>query len=148
MRFLVSSYEYEDFAVHSKEWRMWKQWFRDRQTYKRNRPRDRVHRVMQRISRDKWLSPDDVRRIGMNLSWKCSRAGHTVYRAAIPETCECIGMWQGYAPVCIHTQNYEYGKILKLVKTFKNDPISIEIGILRIVVRRTQCRPQANLGNI
>lgn len=75
-------------------------------TNRKSRPSVRVNRAMARLSRDKWLLPEEVRRIGMALSECASYAPHTVFKWAFHEACSHVGMLQGLPPAIPCEPNY------------------------------------------
>lgn len=108
-----------------------------------DRPIVRVQRAMRRISRDRWIHPDDVERILSILvdcahPRPCTRAYLSYH--AIPFECTAVGMLRGQPPA--FASEPEYGEILTAVKNLPSRrgdracPADGEIAILRIEAKR------------
>lgn len=65
---------------------------------------NRVRRAMARLSRDRWLPPSEVRRIGLALSRAKSAAPCHVFYHAIPIECTVVGMLRGQRPFAFDTK--------------------------------------------
>jgi hypothetical protein len=72
---------------------------------------------MTRLSRDKWLLPEEVRRIGMALSRCASYAPHTVFNHAFSDTCSYVGMINGEPPA--RPFDPHYGAVIKIADEAK-----------------------------
>jgi len=95
----------------------------------------RVWRALRRISRDRWVSGDEVFSIGIRLARCCSGRPTVVLQKAIEPECEAIGMIQGFAPA--HVSDVDYGRYIDALsgKKPRND-LSIELEILKLLINR------------
>lgn len=105
--------------------------------YRRRKPKPsyRVARAMWRLSRDKWLSPEQVSDIGERLA-KCAAGGWgaaMVYKAAIPPECKfTVGMIRGVPPAYRFEAHYDV--VCKAIKAARNqDCAAVELAIIRTV---------------
>lgn len=100
------------------------------------RPCDRVYAALERISRDKWLPPSEVYRIGIALARKCSgNPGRTLESAAYLAL--HVGMIGG-RPIAVIGQE-TYRDALKLAEKFdqKERPDArAEIEIIKLKARQ------------
>ncbi len=99
----------------------------------RQTPSVRVGRAMARLSRDKWLSGEEVRRVTLALAMCASPARpHWVAQNAIRGECEHVGMIRGRPPAFVFEQHY--GEVLRAVKNLTgNCKIAPEIALLQTV---------------
>lgn len=94
------------------------------------RPSYRVNRAMKRLSRDKWLSPDEVSRIGLSLAKCAAPAGYgMVLKHSYAAECEIVGMINGFPPAFHFDRNYHF--VLATVRSIlkRKDPVP-EIALL------------------
>lgn len=64
-------------------------------SYRRQKPRDRVWCAMRRLTRDKWICGEEVERIGHALARCASRQPTKVFEEAISDRCLTFGMTNG-----------------------------------------------------
>jgi hypothetical protein len=74
----------------------------------------RVRRALDRLSRDRWLSGQEVCSIGLRLSHCASGNPTWTYRNARAGECEVIGMLQGRPPVW--RDHPRYGEFVDALK--------------------------------
>jgi hypothetical protein len=101
-------------------------------------PTDRVVRAMARLSRDRWLSAEEVRDLVCRLS-RCVTWTPMYSWRRIPGECFVIGMLRGEPPA--YVGDPKYGAFLKLLcdKKARRYDAHIEISILKLLTKaRTQ----------
>lgn len=102
---------------------------------KLQRPSVRVARSMGRISRDKWLSGDDVWLIGYKLARCASPARpHHVVNASFPLACFHVGMINGVPPFHLFERE-KYLDMLSVAKKYGTGKFGarVELEILKII---------------
>jgi hypothetical protein len=92
-----------------------------------NKPIDRYRIVLQRITRNRILSPSElaetVGRLRSNLR---RRGGFPIGRKAPWHTdCEIVGMYQGRPAICRHTQPESFRAALSFIKRSEKQPIEL-----------------------
>lgn len=96
------------------------------------KPSERVFKALQWLSRDKWLSPFEVKRIGFALSKiACPHAPHHVYKYATYQCSVAVGIFDGEPPFFPGEKNYS--RWLKAIKNM-NDQVP-ELALLKIFIR-------------
>jgi hypothetical protein len=94
----------------------------------------RVRKAMERLTRNKWMCGEDVKRIGYRLSCCASDVPWSVMKAVIPGEAEIVGMIHG-APVAYAFETH-YREVLKLLwKQKEKLDSSIELSILNILLK-------------
>lgn len=97
-----------------------------------------VHRVwwaVRRLSRDRWLRPAEVRRIGMAFARKCSGSPHRTFEAAVPALMrDAVGMLRGVAPMYGHEKGFH-----RLVEVASNETRFVngcrrELELLKLII--------------
>lgn len=102
-------------------------------TNRLDRPSDRVRSAMRRLSRDTWLAPDEVARIGTRLSKTASPvAWAVVQKHAYAGECEVVGMIGGLPPAFVWEDHYR--DVLRAVQSnIKKGREAVMIAILKTV---------------
>lgn len=74
---------------------------------KRHRPALRLRLALDRVSRDKWLLPDDLQKISYALA-KCASPSHPmqIMQVAYAPCCKCVGMIRGKPPFMPFDEKY------------------------------------------
>ena len=102
------------------------------------KPSYRVWRAMKRISRDKWLSPEEVGRISRGLAYHCCW-GHGAQRMAlkfaIDDLCIHVGMIDGKPPFDKHEKGFNLFR--KWIAT-GNKRTPAELAILNFKIKEKQ----------
>lgn len=76
-------------------------------TNRNSKPVERVNAIMTRLSRDKYLTASEVKRILWKLVKKTAPGSpHIVAKYAISEDCQYVGMIKGRPPVCMGEDHY------------------------------------------
>ena len=65
----------------------------------RDAPKHRIYAIMCRLSRDKYIPPEQVKKIGWSIACKLSGAPRNSYNAAINWDCGLVGMIRGKPPL-------------------------------------------------
>lgn len=106
---------------------------RDPRTNRTDRPSDRVRAAMRRLSRDTWMPPDEVARIGTRLSKTASpTAWAVVQKHSYAMECEVVGMIGGLPPAFVFEDHYR--AVLRAVQTnIKKGREAVMIAILKTV---------------
>jgi hypothetical protein len=100
----------------------------------------RVWWALWRCSRDKWISPDDVYRLGHAFSFCVNRASPSItMRSAVQgridvQSAVCLGMVRGKPPFQRNEASFfSFKEYLKRVK--KPKPVKVELEILRLKIK-------------
>ena len=95
------------------------------------KPSHRLARAMSRLSRNRWLHPDEVKKISRNLASSMSGSPSNVIKAAFAYTCEFVGMIDGEPP--FYPTEYGYLDFLKWIeKGNKRTPSELVILKLKL----------------
>lgn len=114
------------------QWRMWQQLDRPNRSWKAV---DRVRAALKRISRDKWLSPQEVCDTAARLAVHCS--GNPTWTAdrAVPGECTVIGMLKGEPPAWRWEDDYK--TFFKALHGLNRDSgAKAELIILNLTIKR------------
>lgn len=104
-------------------------------------PSWRIRRVMDRLSRERWIPGEEYRETVQHLSQKLSFGGMwTIYKAALNTTCELLGMFQGSPPA--YRWDEDYGDFLRALRHKKFTGISGELKIFNLYLRRQKWKKQ------
>lgn len=107
---------------------------RDNLLPRSQRPSWRVNRAMRRISRDRWISGLEVRRIGYALASCSSGSPASVVKYSYAAECEVVGMIRGMPPAFVFEPHYPL--VLDAVrKNEKRGSAFIELALLRTVIQ-------------
>lgn len=102
---------------------------------KRPRPAIRLSLALERVSRDRWLLPDDLQKISYALA-KCASPSHPmqIMQNAYPQCCLCVGMIRGKPPFMPGDRKYmEVLYAVKKIKRYKK--LVPEKMLLEIIMR-------------
>ncbi len=102
--------------------------------YRHQRPSVRVFRALERITREKWISGDEVGRIGQRLAFLACQHQYfwQAYNAAVSSECRIVGMIHGRPPAYVFDDNYR--DVLNAVRKLeKNKALLPEIELLKTV---------------
>lgn len=94
----------------------------------RDAPAARVQRAMWRVSRDRWLHPDEVWRIGLTFSRLASRNPSNTMKHAIALECEVVGMIRGRPPAYVWEPHYR--SVMRCVRK-KQSAAQVELAMLK-----------------
>lgn len=86
------------------QWRAWQRLKRPNRSWKAV---ERIRAALKRISRDKWLSPDEIRGMALHMARLCSSNPTWTASHAIPMECEAIGMLKGEPPAWRWEDDYK-----------------------------------------
>lgn len=101
------------------------------------RPVDRVRRALTRLSRDRWLSGEEVEAARMALARCCSAVPSSVAKHACADECTVIGMIRGQPPVYRWDDGYPaFVRSLYGIKTSRK--AEVELLILKLVLTRSE----------
>ena len=91
----------------------------------------RLYWALVRVSRDRYLYPQEVMRVGMALARCLSPARPAwVLDAAIQKSCQAVGMLRGHPPLNTWEPMY-----LQLVELVQRKPKNIEFEILKLTLK-------------
>jgi len=101
------------------------------------KPSHRVNAAMIRLSRDRWIHPQDVHSMAMSLA-RCASWGSysSVVKHSYHDNCNYVGMIQGEPP--FYRWDRGYTDMLRLVKRKSKKALyreCAEISILKLVAR-------------
>lgn len=88
-------------------------------------------RIIKRLSRNRWLSPEDVNSIGLAAAVKYSRTPSHTFNRAIMDTCCFVGMINGEPPC--YPQEKSYKAVFNIVKRHKKDNVDTLIKIIKAI---------------
>jgi hypothetical protein len=91
-----------------------------------NKPSVRARNALIRLSRDRYIPPDETRRIV-----RCLTLSNSAYKSAI-EGFEWFGIVRGVSPSCI-AENYD-GQVFEIASS-KNDDITKMIIFLKLIYK-------------
>lgn len=95
-----------------------------------SKPIIRIHASMKRLSRDKWLSPEEVMEISTRLSKLCSTSYGNIVKHAFPYECFIVGMIKGEPPAYLFENRYK--AVLEAVKKVEHSKtLTPEIELLK-----------------
>ena len=110
-------------------------WERLRTPNRSWRPVLRVRAALTRLSRDKWLSPTDVRNAAIRLALHCSNNPTWTADRATPGACHVVGMLKGEPPAT--PQDPDYKQFLKTLNGAKRDEgAKAELLLLNLTIKR------------
>lgn len=110
---------------------------------RRDRPVDRVRAAMRRLSRDRWLAPDECVNISMRLAECCSGQPSWTAQSAVWGACIAIGMLRGTAPAM--PWDSDYGRFVAALHGLKRDDrAKAELLILKLQLERMTKWKQTN----
>ena len=96
--------------------------------YRHQRPSTRVWLALRRLSRDRILTPKEVVRIGMHLSYCASGNAHATFKSAAGEARD-LGMLRGFPLPRSAFHAFE--------RTYKR-PLGLELTVLDLLIREKQ----------
>lgn len=99
------------------------------------RPCDRVRSALNRLSRDRWISGDECRKLVHSLACCCSGSPSTVAKAAMAAECEFVGMLRGYPPAFIFEDDYR-DFFIALSGLKRDSQAKAELLILKLQLKR------------
>lgn len=101
------------------------------------RPIDRVRRALIRVSREKWLHPEDVSRVAMAFANRYSANPQWTANSAYAQACSVIGMIRGEPPAYPFEPEYhDYLAALRGLK--KTETAAAELLILKLTIKKAQ----------
>lgn len=122
------------------QWLKWKQLKRPNRSW---RGVERVRAALKRLSRDRWLSPDEVRKKALALAWYCSGRPHRTVDYALPAECNVIGMLRGEPPA--YRLEDDYMDFFKALHGLKRDSgAKAELIILNLTIKRISNGRESN----
>ena len=89
--------------------------------FKRRKNKVTVFRAMERITRERYLPPREVWRVGVSLCSGIAYSYHNILSRAYKPECEVVGMYQG-EPI-LPMYHASYGELVRAIKKAEEVPI-------------------------